>query len=96
MKWIVAVLLAGCGGTGFVIGYYATPPSPQYYISTSVVAESAIEAGINAVLTEGLPISDFELDRARNRARDLLERLYPDLKWNWSGPRISRADTDDV
>lgn len=46
-------------------------------------ARIGIEAGINTCLTRGLPSDRKQLDAARRQARRLIERIYPEVKFDW-------------
>lgn len=46
-------------------------------------ARIGIEAGINACLTRGLPTDRRQLDATRRQARKLVEKMYPEIKFEW-------------
>lgn len=46
-------------------------------------ARIGIEAGLNAAMVRGKPTNRKELDDARDYARTLVEKMYPQIKFKW-------------
>lgn len=65
-------------GTGVYCGY-----SPQPKNTITDYARIGIEAGLNAALVKGAPTNRAELDDARDYARTLVEKMYPEIKFEW-------------
>lgn len=71
MKWfIVFLLLIGCS-------------RPKDTDTITDYARIGIEAGLNACLVNGKPTTRAELDQAREFARTLVEKMYPEVKFDW-------------
>lgn len=80
--------------------FFKQPPNEERYKPKdehiSAAARIGIEAGINAILTQGMPHSQGELDRARIHARRLIEKVYPETKWQWPALETNGIDEGEV
>lgn len=55
-------------------------------------ARIGIEAGLNAAMVKGKPTNREELDDARDYARTLVEKMYPEIKFKW--PALQKPKTE--
>jgi hypothetical protein len=77
----------------FLAEFYTTRDKAQGYdYLADNLAHVGIEAGINAILANGIPQSREELDQARMYARKLIETLYPEIKWHWPPLKSNGAE----
>lgn len=74
----IMVVSVGIGVTG---GWYFSSDGPENTITD--YARIGIEAGLNAAIVKGKPTNRAELDDARDYARQLVEKMYPDIKFKW-------------
>lgn len=90
MKTLVTILLVSsvCIGIGASILWHFLP-QPESTVTD--YARIGIEAGINACLTRGLPTDRRQLDATRRQARKLVEKMYPEIKFEW--PELQEKET---
>jgi len=92
-KWVeflafMAFLIVGC--VVMLWGMNWLQSQPKDNATSTDYARIGIEAGLNACILRGAPTNRKELDDAREQARVLVEKMYPEVKFHW--PVIIKHD----
>lgn len=77
----IALLIVSFYCLGMLVWWSYGLKKPENTITD--YARIGIEAGLNAAIVKGKPTTRAELDDARDYARSLVEKMYPDVKFKW-------------